>query len=29
MADLNVCDAHADEFVQRARMKGLEISIRA
>jgi hypothetical protein len=29
MADLNVCGAHAERLVARARMKGLEISIRA
>lgn len=26
MGDMNVCDAHADELVQRAHAKGLEVS---
>ena len=29
MADLNVCDAHAEQLVQRARAKGLEVSMRS
>lgn len=28
MADLNVCDAHSDQLVKRARAKGLEVSVR-
>jgi hypothetical protein len=28
MADLNVCDGHAGQLVQRARMKNLEVSTR-